>query len=98
MSLKCQMCIRDSPKDILIIEGHLLSLAIRLLLLFLHLLSDVLEHLKELVFALLRWMDACDCSCADEESVSLMICSQSSIVGDRAPSVLAALLLVVAAL
>ena len=41
------------PEDILVIEGHLLPHAIGLLLLFLHLLSHLIEHLKELVFALL---------------------------------------------
>jgi len=34
------------PKDILAIEGHLLPLAIRLLMLLFHLLSHLIEHRK----------------------------------------------------
>jgi len=44
-------------EDDLVVEGHLLPLAIRLHLLFLHLLPYHVGHLKELVFALLCWLD-----------------------------------------
>ena len=47
-------------KDILAIEGHLLSLVIGFLLLFLYLLSRLVEHVKELVFALLRRLEVGD--------------------------------------
>jgi len=47
-------------EDIFVIEGHLLPLAIGLLMLFLNLLSHLVEHLKELVFTLMRWLDTCD--------------------------------------
>jgi len=44
-------------EDIFAVENHLLSLAIRFRLLFLRLLFHLVEHLKEMVFALLRWLD-----------------------------------------
>ena len=47
-------------EDIFVIEGHLLPLAIGLLMLFLNLLSHLVEHPKEMVFTLMRWLDTCD--------------------------------------
>ena len=46
---------------ILAIKNRLLPIAIRLGLLLLHLLFHVGEHLKELVFVLLRWLDTSGC-------------------------------------
>ena len=39
------------------VKSHLLSLAIKLRLLFFHLFPHLVEHLKELVFVLLGWLD-----------------------------------------
>ena len=44
-------------EDILAVESRLLPIAIRFSLLFLHLLFHVGEHLKELIFLLLRCLD-----------------------------------------
>ena len=44
-------------EDVLAIECYLFLLMIGLLLLFLHLLFHLIEHLKELVFLLLRHSD-----------------------------------------
>ena len=43
--------------DVFAVESHLLPLMIRLQLLFLHLLSHLVEHLKKWVFSLLRQLD-----------------------------------------
>ena len=43
-------------EDVLMFDGYLFSLAIGLLLLFLHLLLHLVEHLKDLVFLWLRWL------------------------------------------
>jgi len=41
-------------KNVLAIKSHLLPLTIRLHMLFLHLFSHLIEHLKELIFVLVR--------------------------------------------
>jgi len=45
---------------ILVVDSRMLSIAIRLEL-FLHLLFHVSDHLKELVFMMLRWLDTGSC-------------------------------------
>jgi len=45
-------------EDVLAVECHLLSLTVGILLLFFHLLFYLMEHLKELIFLWLRWLDA----------------------------------------
>jgi len=86
-------------KDIFAIEGHLLLLTIRLLLLFLYLISHLVGHLKELVFMLLRWLDAGNWFLWRRRvGVLSDMWSVVSIQGIMSPVVLAALLQVMAAL
>ena len=47
--------------DILVVKSHLLPIAIRLGLLFHHLLFHVSKHLKGLVFVLLQWLSTGGC-------------------------------------
>jgi len=52
------------------VERHLFPLTIGLQLLFLHLPSHLVEHLKELVFLLLRWLELAESSCSEMEAMS----------------------------
>jgi len=60
-------------EDVLAVESHPFSFMVRLRLLFLYLLFHLIEHLKELIFALCGYYTPEMGSCCDEEPESSVV-------------------------